>query len=115
MGVEDERKTLSRMCTVGGGSSWAAFPRACSCQAKGTPGLPPPPRPPSGQGHRLPGLWMRLVTGSVHPPSKGVGGGAGLGGVIQPAQALSLGTLQARAIASGGVPTHAPSFALVTD
>lgn len=25
VGVDDERKTLSRMCTVGGGSSWAAF------------------------------------------------------------------------------------------
>lgn len=38
-----------------------------------------------------------------------------LGRMIQLVQALSLGTLQAMAIASEGIPTHAPSFALVTD
>lgn len=35
----------------------------------------------------------------------------GFGGAIQPAQALSLGTLQVTAITSGGIPTHVPSFA----
>lgn len=36
-------------------------------------------------------------------------------GAIQPAQALAPGTLPVGVIASGGLPTHAPSFALVID
>lgn len=68
------------------------------------------------EGRRLPGVWLKEVADWVLQPGMSAGGEWGVGGVIQPAQALSLGTLQVMAVAaSRGVPTHDPSFALVTE
>lgn len=97
VGVEDEKKKLFRMCSV----AWVL--QVCW----GVRDPKAAPQVPGRQNRRLPGVWSREVAGLVPaPPPRELG----VREVIQPAQVLPLGTLQATAVACKGIPAHTSKF-----
>lgn len=107
MGVGNEKKKLSGYA-VGAGPPELLVSSVSNSREWGTSRLPLQVRAgPQASRGVAEGRWSSLTPWMLE--------GKVLGGVIQPAQAWSLGMLQAMAIASRGIPTHTSSFALVTD